>query len=138
MPAVTCMVNRARAETPEGKRLVRRVPQDQWDTVLPQAHPGYITWEQYQSNRRRLLQNAMANGGGGERRHPPREGAMLLQGLALCGLCGQRMSLRYHHYKKSLRVTYMCQRDGIEKGERFCQCVPAQKSTVRSGTSFWG
>jgi DNA invertase Pin-like site-specific DNA recombinase len=110
--------------TPEGKRLVRRVPQDQWDTVLPQAHPGYITWEQYQSNRRRLLQNAMAHGGGGERHHPPREGPALLQGLALCGLCGQRMSLRYHHYKGSLRVTYMCQRDGIEKAERFCQCVP--------------
>jgi DNA invertase Pin-like site-specific DNA recombinase len=109
---------------PNGKVLIRRLPQEQWDTVLPQAHPGYITWEQYQSNGRRLLQNAMAHGGGGEHRHPPREGPALLQGLALCGLCGQRMTLRYHHYKGSLRVTYMCQRDGIERGERFCQCVP--------------
>jgi DNA invertase Pin-like site-specific DNA recombinase len=124
--------------TPDGKRLVRRVPQDQWDTVLPQAHPGYITWEQYQSNRRRLLQNAMAHGGGGERRHPPREGPALLQGLALCGLCGQRMTLRYHHYKRSLRVTYMCQRDGIENGERFCQCVPGAEIDREIGNMLLG
>jgi len=124
--------------TPDGKRLVRRVPQDQWDTVLPQSHPGYITWEQYQSNRRRLLQNAMAHGGGGERRHPPREGPALLQGLALCGLCGQRLTLRYHHYKGSLRVTYMCQRDGIENGERFCQCVPGAEIDREIGNILLG
>lgn len=124
--------------TPDGKRLVRRVPQDQWDTVLPQAHPGYITWEQYQSNRRRLLQNAMAHGGSGERRHPPREGPALLQGLALCGLCGQRMTLRYHHYKRSLRVTYMCQRGGIENGERFCQCVPGAEIDREIGNMLLG
>ena len=110
-------------KTPGGKLLVRRLPQEQWDTILPNAHPGYITWEQYQNNGRRLLQNAMAHGGGSERRHPPREGPALLQGLALCGLCGRRMSLRYHHYKGNLRVTYMCQRDGIEHGQGFCQSI---------------
>jgi hypothetical protein len=33
------------------------------------------------------------------------------------------MSLRYHHYKGNLRVTYMCQRDGIEHGQGFCQSI---------------
>jgi DNA invertase Pin-like site-specific DNA recombinase len=125
-------------KTPDGKQHSRHLPQEQWDTVLPQAHPGYITWEQYQSNGRRLLQNAMAHGGGDARRHPPREGPALLQGLVLCGLCGQRMTLRYHHYHGSLRVTYMCQRTGIEHGERFCQCVPGADIDREIGTTLLG
>jgi DNA invertase Pin-like site-specific DNA recombinase len=32
----------------------RQMPQDQWRVVIPDHHPGYITWDQFLANRRRL------------------------------------------------------------------------------------
>jgi DNA invertase Pin-like site-specific DNA recombinase len=108
--------------TPDGKSKTRCLPQDEWEVVMPGAHPGYITWEQYQTNRRILRNNSPAHGA--ERRHPPREGPALLQGLAVCGVCGKRMTVRYHAWKEKLKPEYVCQRDGLQKGERFCQVIP--------------
>ena len=51
---------------------------------IPDAHPGYITWEHYETNQKLLLANAPAHGA--ERAAgPAREGTALLQGLAICG-----------------------------------------------------
>ena len=85
------------------------------------AHPGYITWEQYQSNRRTLRNNSRAHAA--DRRHPPREGPALLQGLAVCGLCGKPMTIRYHARQGRLVPDYVCQREGIQKGEPICQSI---------------
>jgi hypothetical protein len=32
-----------------------KLPQEEWYTLLPGAHPGYIAWEEYQENQRRLV-----------------------------------------------------------------------------------
>lgn len=75
-----------RRKTSDGVHQIK-LPQEEWHTLLPGAHPGYITWEEYQDNQRRLRENAHALGP--ERREgPPREGPALLQGLAVCGVCG--------------------------------------------------
>ena len=37
--------------------MVTSLPQEQWHTLLRDAHPGYISWEQYQDNQRQLRQN---------------------------------------------------------------------------------
>ena len=71
------------------------LPQEEWHTLLLGAHPGYITWEEYQENQRRLQENAHALGPE-RRKSPPREGPALLQGLVLCGICGERMKVVYH------------------------------------------
>jgi DNA invertase Pin-like site-specific DNA recombinase/DNA-binding transcriptional regulator YiaG len=107
--------------TLEGKCRTRRLPLAEWDVVLPGAHAGYITWEQYQRNRQILQDNSRARGA--ERRCPPREGPALLQGLVVCGRCGQRMTVRYHAWKGTLKPDYCCQRDGIQKGEAPCQIM---------------
>ena len=61
----------------------------------PAHHPGYITLEKYDANQAKLTSNAAAHGK--DRRHgPPREGPALLQGIVLCGICGRRMTVRYH------------------------------------------
>jgi DNA invertase Pin-like site-specific DNA recombinase len=36
---------------------LRRMPQDEWRVTIPDHHPGYIRWEQYLANRRRLEAN---------------------------------------------------------------------------------
>ena len=51
---------------------------------------------------------------GDRRKSPPREGPALLQGLVVCGICGSRMTVRYHARQEHLVPEYVCQRDGIE------------------------
>ncbi len=108
--------------TLEGKLKTAKLALEDWDVILPEAHPGFITWDQYQRNREVLRKNSRAHGL--ERRHPPREGPALLQGLAICGRCGRRMTVRYHIWKDTLRPEYLCQHDGIENGEPICQRIP--------------
>lgn len=65
------------------KVKVDALPRDEWHTLLVDAHQGYITWDEYQDNQRRLREHAQAHGK--DRRHsPPREGPALLQGVVLC------------------------------------------------------
>jgi DNA invertase Pin-like site-specific DNA recombinase len=108
--------------TLDGKLKTAKLAIEEWDVVLPEAHPGFITWEQYQRNRALLRKNSRAHGP--DRRHPPREGPALLQGLAICGRCGKRMTIRYRIWKDSLRPEYCCQRDGIQNGVPPCQIIP--------------
>jgi DNA invertase Pin-like site-specific DNA recombinase len=74
----------------DGKEAYRMLPREEW-ILLPDLHPGYISWERYEENQRRLRENAQALGDD-RRKSPPREGPALLQGLVLCGVCGHRMT----------------------------------------------
>jgi|SoiMetStandDraft_2_1073263.scaffolds.fasta_scaffold04863_4 DNA invertase Pin-like site-specific DNA recombinase len=110
-------------KTIEGNLIITRIPQDQWFMVIPGAHDGYISWDEYQQNEKRLRDNAQALGKD-RRQSPPREGPALLQGLILCGRCGKRMTLRYHIRKGGLEPDYVCQREGIAHAEPLCQQIP--------------
>ena len=55
---------------------------------------------------------------------PPREGAALLQGIIVCGRCGNRMTVRYHTRGTRQLPTYTCQRDGIENARPSCAVIP--------------
>ncbi|GFP34911.1 hypothetical protein HKBW3S43_00703 [Candidatus Hakubella thermalkaliphila] len=106
-----------------GQVRYRRLPQEEWQVFLPNVHPGYITWEEYEANQVKLRENA--NGYGADRRKsPPREGPALLQGLVLCGICGQRMTVRYYVRQGHPVPDYVCQRRGIQAAEPICQSIP--------------
>ena len=106
-----------------GQLRYRRLKREEWSVFLPNIHPGYISWEEFESNQTKLLANA--NGYGEDRRKsPPREGAALLQGLVLCGVCGLRMTVRYHTDHGHLIPEYVCQRRGIQTAEPICQRLP--------------
>lgn len=108
----------------DGSTTYFKVPRDEWLVLIKDAHPGYITWEQYEENLRRIRQNAIAYNVI-DRKTPPREGPCLLQGLAICGKCGQRMTIRYKHRRqKRLDPVYLCQRHRIERWESSCQYIP--------------
>lgn len=107
---------------PDGRLHSQKQPIEDWHTLLPNAHAGYITWDQYQRNQARLRENAQANGSD-RRQSPPGEGPALLQGLVLCGVCGQRMTVRYNARKAGLNPYYVCQREGIEHSRRICQSI---------------
>ncbi len=105
--------------------VIERLPRDEWTALIPNAHPGYITWEEFEDNQRRLRENAQAHGGD-RRRSPAREGPALLQGLVVCGRCGDRMTVRYHRRHGGLWPTYVCQRRGIAQGAPICQSIPGR------------
>jgi len=103
----------------DGSTTYTKLPREQW-TLLKDVHPGYIGWEQYEQNLQRLRENAYANGQE-RRKSPPREGPALLQGLAVCGVCGSRMTVRYHMRTTKLIPEYVCQSDGADHIVLVCQ-----------------
>ena len=108
----------------DGSTTYFQVPQDEWIVLIKDAHPAYITWQQYEDNMRRIRANAIAYNNI-DRKTPPREGPCLLQGLAVCGECGQRMTIRYKYRSKGrIDPAYLCQRNRIESSEDSCQYIP--------------
>jgi len=108
--------------TPAGHEY-RTVPREEWAVLIRDAHPGYITWAAFEHNLERLLANAWAFGEERRRVGPPREGPALLQGLVVCGRCGERMTLRYHAWRKRLIPEYVCQHQRIQREAPICQLI---------------
>jgi len=107
----------------DGKVHIQELPRLEWDTLVKNAHVGYITWEEFERNEAQLVMNSQAYAP--ERLSPPREGPALLQGLILCGTCGERMTVRYHQ-RGGQRIVpdYLCQSKSIAQGHAPCQRVP--------------
>jgi hypothetical protein len=108
--------------TAQGSERRILLPREQWHTLIRDAHPGYITWAEYEENLGRLHDNGQAYGA--DRRHgPPREGPALLQGIAVCGRCGGRMTIRYYVSHSEVLPAYVCQREGIDHAHGPCQRI---------------
>lgn len=107
---------------PNGKWSSVKQPREQWISFIPDTHPGYITLDQFDANQARLAANAAAHGRD-RTTGPTREGPALLQGIIICGRCGNRMTVRYHHRHGKPFPSYVCQRDGIEKAQRICASI---------------
>ena len=108
--------------TPQGRTTIRAQPQEQW-LIVTDSHPGYLSWEEYQLNAQRLRESAQALGTD-RRNSPAREGPALLQGLVVCGMCGARMTLRYHLRRGRQIPDYLCQGERIRTAQPVCQQVP--------------
>jgi len=101
------------------KGRTRQVAMEDWPCVLHDHHPGYLTWEQFQRNQHRLIENCTAPHQ--EHRGAIRAGAALLQRLVLCGRCGRRMTIRYMSGGKI--PLYECNQLHKELGEKSCQSL---------------
>jgi hypothetical protein len=107
--------------TIEGKKTVRARANDDWLACIPNAHPGYISWERHQEN----LKVLKANGHGYDaaRASIPREGPALLQGRAICGQCGGHFGVRYAARRGRQEAWYVCERAHNYRGEPVCQSI---------------
>jgi excisionase family DNA binding protein len=107
----------------DGRSRTARVPREQWQVLLLDVHPGYISWHDYERVQQQLSASAVAYGR--DRRHgPPREGPALLQGLAICGRCGARMTVRYHRRDGQLVPDYGCHVRTMQYRVPTCQFIP--------------
>ena len=107
---------------PGSLRGTVKIPIADWAVCLQAAHPGYISWEEFMANQRRLADNTNRYEAG--HTGAPRKGAALLQGIAFCGRCGRRMSLRYTGPNGDYPV-YCCRADKSQRGGALCQEVRA-------------
>ena len=79
-------------------------PMAEWQCIIQDAYPAYISWSQYLDNQARLRDNGQRYAERiGLGRGAPREGAALLQGLVSCGRCGCRMHVAYRPHSR-----YIC------------------------------
>ena len=106
----------------DGHMSCKRQDKSEWTVLLKDFHEGYISWEQYEANERQLNEWYLARSGGCQRKTPPREGPALLQGLAICGICGNRMGVEYRNsYGRQNVPTYTCKYAHLSYGLKLCQ-----------------
>lgn len=95
---------------------------EDWPVCIADHHAGYISWETYLANRRRLRQNgfrALPQGA-------PREGAALLQGLVWCGRCGARMGVNTYSAREGRKPSYICNHSYNEGAAHTCQSMTSK------------
>ncbi len=114
-------------------RKYHKLPREEWTALVRDAHPSYISWDQFERHQTMLRDNAAVHGQD-RRRSPPREGPALLQGIVLCGKCGLRMTVRYHQSRGTLVPIYTCQREGIQHGQPICQQITGASIDDAIGT----
>lgn len=101
--------------SPEGEihKRMQAVAMPAWRVSLKEHHEGYITWEEFLENAKRLEKNRP--NGEGMLSGPAREGSALLQGLLLCGQCGHALTVRYSG-NRGIYPIYLCnwqRREGL-------------------------
>src|SRR3989441_177983 len=106
-------------EEPRIKGRTRQVKREDWPIMLRDAHPGYISWEQFRHHQQVLDDNRTWRPE--ERRGVAREGAALLQGSVLCGVCGRRMNVRY--LAEGTTPSYECRQAHAQLAEKTCQTM---------------
>jgi DNA invertase Pin-like site-specific DNA recombinase len=114
---------------PEGEiyTITKRQPMDQWTVMIKDHHCQYITYEEFEKNNQQLQLNKV-NSVDTLLAGPAREGATLLQGLLVCGVCGKHMTIRYAMNNKIV-PTYECnwkKRQGLTG----CSCFAFRADTV--------
>jgi DNA invertase Pin-like site-specific DNA recombinase len=112
---------RTRIEEGRARQSSRyRRPQSEWKVLLIGHHPGYISWEEYLQNQKRLEANvAMYEGEGSG---AAKLGAALLSGLLRCGRCGRKLQVVYSG--NGGRVPrYVCRGDRGDRESSRCLTV---------------
>ena len=124
--------HRLPGEAPRLKGRTRQVAPEAWPIVLRDAHPGYVTWEQFLRIQQRLDDNRTFRPE--ERRGAVREGAALLQGIVLCGRCGRRMAVRY--LAAGARPCYDCTEIHTQLAGATCQSIRGDGVDAAVARSF--
>jgi DNA invertase Pin-like site-specific DNA recombinase len=91
-------------------------PMDEWQVLIQDHHPAYISWQQYQQNLAQLKSNQTR----ADELGSPRQGVGLLSGLVVCGCCGYRMLVQYHRQQQH---RYVCMRELSDYGGKVCQQI---------------
>jgi DNA invertase Pin-like site-specific DNA recombinase len=91
---------------------------DDWEVLIKDKLPAYITWEQWEQNQEKLWENSAKYRAGSAAR-----GTSLLASRVICGRCGRRMSICYSGQSNA---RFTCDMARNQWGESQCQAFNAR------------
>ena len=104
-----------RYEKGEPRHICRRKPREQWLALIPNAHEGYVSWEEFERIRQAIRENVL----GAEQPGAAKHGPALLAGLLRCRRCGRKLTVRYTGSRHDV-LRYACNRGWLDNGEARC------------------
>jgi DNA invertase Pin-like site-specific DNA recombinase len=100
---------------PVARSGVRRKPREEWLTLQPGVHEGYVDWQRAEMIRKMVNENAPS----GHCRGAPKHGAALLAGLLRCRRCGQKLTVHYSGSKGDI-PRYVCATGRLDHQMQTC------------------
>ena len=97
------------------RHVCRRKPREQWLALIPGAHEGYVSWEEFQRIECAIRENSQ----GEQRPGAVKNGQALLAGLLRCSRCGRKLTVRYTGSGHDV-LRYSCMRGWLDNGEPRC------------------
>jgi DNA invertase Pin-like site-specific DNA recombinase len=102
-------------EEGEPRASRRRRPRDRWLALIPQAHEGYVSWDEFERIQRTMAENLRGWG----HRGAVTNGPALLTGLLRCRRCGRKLTVWYTGNAHNV-LRYACHRGELDNGEPRC------------------
>ena len=94
---------------------IRRKRRNEWLTLKPNTHDGYVSWERFEAIRAMVSSNVAT----GRHHGAPKHGDTLLAGLIRCKRCGRKLTVRYTGMKHHI-PRYSCSRAWMDNGGPLC------------------
>jgi DNA invertase Pin-like site-specific DNA recombinase len=99
----------------EPRARSRRKPRAQWLALIPNAHEGYVSWDQFERIQHAMTENLRGPGHTGAATN----GTALLAGLLRCRRCGRKLMVWYTGHASNV-LRYVCSRGALDNGEPRC------------------
>ena len=113
---------RLREPRSEGRSAMKAPrPMGEWRIIVKDRYPAYIDWPTYE-NIRAVIKDNRAEYMINKTRGAPRDGDLLLHGIAWCGRCGHKMYVRYKNGGE-----YVCNHLRTHHALPTCQHVRAER-----------
>jgi len=99
------------------KTVGHKKPRIEWTVLIPDHHPGYISWEQYERNQAAMAANVHMK----SRAEPKagRGGRALLSGMLRCRRCGRMLYVSYSG-SQGMVLRYQCRGAHMNLGDPRC------------------
>jgi DNA invertase Pin-like site-specific DNA recombinase len=97
-------------------RRTRRRARDRWLALIPGAHEGYVTWEEFERIQKMIIGNRLSSC---EPAGAARRGSGLLTGVLRCRRCGRMLRVYYKGPNGDV-VRYACPRAHLDNKEARC------------------
>jgi DNA invertase Pin-like site-specific DNA recombinase len=105
----------SRYDKDRSRKTTRRKPREQWLSLIPESHEGYVSWEHFEKIRTQIAENYRGPG------NPSavKRGPGLAVGLLRCRRCGHKLTVHYTGRESDI-LRYSCFRGWLDKGEPRC------------------
>ncbi|WP_211254134.1 recombinase family protein [Paraburkholderia nodosa] len=124
-----CTIN---YEGGEQRKRDRRKPRNEWLALIPNAHDGYVQWDEFERIQCAINGNLRLTGHAGA----PKNGEALLAGLLRCRRCGSNLTLHYTGNRHDA-LRYSCHRGWLDNGQPRCIAFGGTRADAAIAEACW-